>query len=165
MIKQGWLGLTSNKMVAPAALYTALGWFHRWLTKGHANLLSMQWRQVHSANNQASFSYVQNNMAAALQLIEADWQITSSSDSATLHLPSEGLACVPDAAGFLLVEQKGIPRQHTITEFMKMHTRRTFLADLSLDNKHRLNHWQVSLSQVHACHASSDIAPPPPPCS
>ena len=50
-------------MVAPAALYTALGWFHRWLTKGHTNLLSMQWLQEHSANNQASFSYVQNNMA------------------------------------------------------------------------------------------------------
>jgi hypothetical protein len=50
-IKQGGLGLTSNKMVAPAALYTALGWFHRWLTNGHANLLSMQWLQVHSANN------------------------------------------------------------------------------------------------------------------
>jgi hypothetical protein len=42
-IKQGGMGMTSNKMVAPAALYTALGWFHRWLTKGHANLLSMQW--------------------------------------------------------------------------------------------------------------------------
>ncbi len=26
--------------------------------------------QVHSANNQASFSYVQNNMAAALQMLE-----------------------------------------------------------------------------------------------
>jgi hypothetical protein len=59
---------------------------------------------------------------------------------------------------FLLAEQKGIPRQHTITDFMKMHTRRMFFADLSPDNKHRLN--QVSLSQVPACHASSDIAPP-----
>ena len=157
-IKQGGMGMTSNKMVAPAALYTALGWFHRWLTKGHANLLSMQWLQVHSANNQASFSYVQNNMADALQMLETDWQITSSSDGDALHLPSEGLACIPDAAGFLLAEQKGIPRQHTITEFMKMHTRRSFFADLSPDNKHRLN--QVSLSQVPARHASSDIAPP-----
>jgi hypothetical protein len=137
--KQGGLGLTSNKMVAPAALYTALGWFHRWLTKGHANLLSMQWLQVHSANNQASFSYIQDNMAAALQMLEADWQITSSSDGDALHLPSEGLACIPDAAGFLLEEQKDIPRQCTITEFMMMHTRRTFFADLSPNNKHRLN--------------------------
>jgi hypothetical protein len=41
---------------------------------------------------------------------------------------------------------------------MKIHTRRTFFADLSPDNKHRLN--QVSLSQVPARYASSDIAPP-----
>ncbi len=61
-----------------------------WLTKGHANLPGPagpgarasespcsgpgRWLQVHSANNQASFSYVQNNMAAALQMLEADWQ-------------------------------------------------------------------------------------------
>jgi hypothetical protein len=118
------------------------------------NLLSMQWLQVHSANNQASFSYVQINMAAALQMLEADCKITSSSDGDALLLPSEGLACVPDAAGFLLADQKIIPKQHTFTEF----TRRTFFADLSPHNKHRLN--QVSLLQVPARHASYDIAPP-----
>ena len=157
-IKQGGCGLTSNAMAAPAANYAALSAFARWLVKEQAQIQGIPWIHEHIIKHDLQFAYGQEQLVVALEFLENDWSIHSSSDPEDKETGEGQPACILNMTGILAAEAKQMPSQQQILKHMKATQRATFLDSLPHDDKHRLH--SVSLSTVPSQAEASDMASP-----
>ena len=157
-IKGGGCGLTSNTMAAPAANYASLSAFTRWLVNEQVQILEIPWIQEHIIKHDTQFAYGREQLEVALDILEENWSISSSSNPEDKETTVGHTACILNMNGILAAEAKHIPSQQQILKHMKATQRATFFDSLPSDDQHRLN--SVSLSKVPSQDEASDMATP-----
>jgi hypothetical protein len=81
-IKQGGYGLTSAALIVPAALYTAICAFTKWLhEESHLPLRHLDWLSDHTARHSLIFHHIHASINSALTVLEQKWGFTSTATS------------------------------------------------------------------------------------
>ena len=128
-IKQGGCGLTSAAMVIPAALFSAVCAFTRWLHhNAHLPLKDLDWLLEHTSKHSLGFQHIHDTFDSSLSALEQDWGFHGSS-----VCPSQGdrleptSRVIPNIQGMLGWDWRKIPSQHHLVNLMKVDVRENFL--------------------------------------
>ena len=138
-IKQGGYGLTSAAMIVPAASYSAICAFARWLhEEPHFPLCELDWLEAHTSRYSLGFSHIQHSLDSSLNVLTANWGFQGTDDypdGVTRDLSSQ---LIPNSVSVLGWSQKVFPTQHHLVSLMKADTRNTFLSTLPATDQARL---------------------------
>ena len=151
-IKQGGCGLTSAALIVPAALFSAVCAFTRWLhMETHLPLKDLDWLSEHTSKHSLGFRHIHDALDSTLSALETDWGFQGSD-----VCPSQGDSLeptsrvIPNIQGIVGWNPKKIPSQHHLVNLMKCDVREMFLDTLSESDRLRLASVSLQFSPAHS---------------
>ena len=151
-IKQGGCGLTSAALIIPAALFSAICAFTRWLHYDkHLPLTALDWLFEHTSKHPLGFRHIHDTLDSSLGVLETQWGFQGSD-----ICPSQGDSfeptsrVIPNSRSIVDWKQKKIPSQHHLVNLMKVDVRESFLDSISEFDRVRMASVSLQLSPANS---------------